>query len=202
MLPVIQRRACAAFASLPAEPREEAAQEATCLALAAFVRLVRRGRGHVATAGTLVKWAVLHVRAGRQMGTPANRHDVTSLCSQRVHGHRVERLDRHDPDDGSWLEAIAVDHRTSVPDQAAFRVDFPAWLATLPPRDRRLVVVLALGHSTTEAALAFGVTAARVSQKRREFAQQWERFHRPQGRCVLDRTVLDASRSCNGERVV
>ena len=40
--------------------------------------------------------------------------------------------------DGVVAAALAVDPKTRVPEQAAFRMDFPAWLAGLPERKRAL----------------------------------------------------------------
>ena len=65
-----------------------------------------------------------------------------------------------------------------VPDQAAFRCDFPAWLATHSLRNRRIAEALAVGHSTSEVARRFRVSAGRVSQLRGELRASWLEFHR------------------------
>jgi len=72
---------------------------------------------------------------------------------------------------------MVEDRQTPVPDQVAFRIDFPAWLAIHPRRDRRIAETLAVGHSTTEAAKRFHVSAGRISQKRRDFHASWQTFH-------------------------
>ena len=51
-------------------------------------------------------------------------------------------------------ERLQDNTRTPVPDQAAFRLDFPPFLASLSERDRRLAAYLALGHSAVAAAAA------------------------------------------------
>jgi hypothetical protein len=66
-----------------------------------------------------------------------------------------------------------------VDEQVAFRLDFPAWLLTLARRDRRLVEGMALGHRTADLARRFRLSAGRVSQMRREFKQDWDRFTAP-----------------------
>jgi len=63
-----------------------------------------------------------------------------------------------------------------VPDQAAFRVDFPAWLARLSRRDLRIAERLAAGRSTSEVARQVGLSAARISQKRHELHASWQAF--------------------------
>jgi DNA-binding NarL/FixJ family response regulator len=87
------------------------------------------------------------------------------------------RLDRYDPVEGCWREAVVEDYRTPVADQAWFRIDFPAWLKTLPRRDRKIAKALAEGHRTTDVARRFGLSMARISQLRRELYDSWQQFH-------------------------
>jgi hypothetical protein len=78
---------------------------------------------------------------------------------------------------GSALEeALHENRRTPVPEQVVFRLDWPAWLSTLPARDQDLLHSLALGSTTLAAAHQFRLSPARVSQKRREFRTGWEQF--------------------------
>jgi hypothetical protein len=63
-----------------------------------------------------------------------------------------------------------------VPDQVAFRCDFPVWRRTRNARDRRLIDDLMVGERTHEVAERYGLSPARVSQLRREFHADWERF--------------------------
>jgi hypothetical protein len=78
---------------------------------------------------------------------------------------------------GGWWRDLALDRRGRVDEQAAFNIDFPAWLATLPAVKRRVAEKLARGHGTGEAARVTGVSAGRVSQLRRELADSWFDFH-------------------------
>ena len=43
-----------------------------------------------------------------------------------------------------------------MPDQAAFRCDSPAWLKTLPDRDRQIAKTLSTGKETSKTAKQFG----------------------------------------------
>jgi hypothetical protein len=63
-----------------------------------------------------------------------------------------------------------------VPEQVSFRIDFPAWRLTPSDRDRRLIDDLMLGERTLDVADKHGLTAGRVSQLRRDFKQDWDRF--------------------------
>src|SRR5262249_40435803 len=66
--------------------------------------------------------------------------------------------------------------RLTSPDQVAFRIDFPRWLAGLAARDRHAVQDLALGHRTEVVARKYGVTPGAVSHRRRDFHRAWQRF--------------------------
>ena len=76
----------------------------------------------------------------------------------------------------SAIEAVVEDHRTPVPDQVAFRCDFPSWLHSLPVRNRRIARALSVGHTTGEVAKRFNVSPGRISQLRQEFQRAWEEF--------------------------
>jgi FixJ family two-component response regulator len=71
---------------------------------------------------------------------------------------------------------VIEDHRTPVPDQAAFRIDFPTWLGLLSNRDRRIAEELAMGQATSQVAQELGITSARISQKRQELRASWQVF--------------------------
>ena len=77
----------------------------------------------------------------------------------------------------SWRELLVDGRQINPADLAASRIDFPAWLATLPPRSRAIAEALAAGDTTGDVAARFGVTPARVSQLRRKFERDWDTFH-------------------------
>ena len=66
--------------------------------------------------------------------------------------------------------------RTPPPAQAAFRLDFPRWLAQLGDRNRRIAEDMMLGETTLELASRHRMTPGRVSQLRREFHAEWSAF--------------------------
>lgn len=177
LLPVIVNYVRPAFRELGPEAKAEAVQEAVANALVAYSRLVEQGRESVAFATVLAKFAIAQVRSGRQVGGRLNIKDISSKYCQQRKGVRLGRLDRFDPQENCWQEAVVEDYRTPVLDQVAFRFDFPAWLQTLPPRDRKIARALAAGERTTDLAARFGVSLARISQLRREFERSWLAFH-------------------------
>ncbi|MEK6236668.1 MAG: hypothetical protein N2C14_18320 [Planctomycetales bacterium] len=84
---------------------------------------------------------------------------------------------RQDERTGRWVEFVVEDDRTPVPDQAAFRLDFPVWLESLSERNREIAEEMAMNESTKDLARRHRVSPARVSQLRREFKDSWEAFH-------------------------
>jgi hypothetical protein len=177
MLPAIENCARVAFRHLRAEARDDAIQEVIDNALLAYVRLVEQGKTDVAYPTVLAKFGIAQYYDGRRVGGHLNVRDVLSQYAQRIKRFVVERLDRFNEEEGEWKEAVVEDHQTPVPDQVAFRIDFPAWLAILPRRDHRIAQTLAMGHSTGTVAKRFHVSDGRISQKRRELHDSWREFH-------------------------
>ena len=112
--------------------------------------LADSGRG--AYPAVLARCGVLRVKDGRKVVGGQNGRDVLSPYCQRRKNIAVERLDRFDKESGEWIEAIVEDARTPVPDQVAFRIDFPAWLCLQTKRNRRIAEALAVGHTNGQVA--------------------------------------------------
>ena len=103
--------------------------------------------------------------------------DVLSPLAQRRKGFAVGKLPDCSTLDGSPLdEALRDNIHSPVDEQACFRLDFPAWRASRAERDRRILDELMLGERTLDVAARHGITAARVSQLRRELHDDWEFF--------------------------
>ena len=177
MLPDIRRNALIAFRDLDPEAKAEAVQEVTANAFVAFARLAELGKVNVAYPSVLAKYGIAQCRDGRRVGGQLNVNDVLSSYAQRRKGFSVERLDKYDRAQSGWM-AIAVEDRHATPaDIAAIRLDFAAWLDSLPIRKRRLAETLAVGETTSAVAHRFGVSPSRVSQLRRQLDDSWEQFH-------------------------
>ncbi|MHB1037112.1 MAG: hypothetical protein ACYC35_20730 [Pirellulales bacterium] len=175
--PAIRRQAELSFRSFPPCHREEAVAATVALALASYLRLVEQGRQDVIFPSALARYAAAQVRAGRNLGGKLNCHEVLSHYAQRKKDFAVERLDRRDRHTGKWIAVAVEGHRMPVPDQAAFRIDYPRWLGSLSRRDRQVAKALSLGYSTQEVAGRFRISPARISQLRHELHGSWERFH-------------------------
>jgi hypothetical protein len=132
----------------------------------------------------LADFAVRAVRAGRRLCGQLKPKDVLSERAQRRHGFRVQSLPLstrtcHEELNGlggqrhldAYEERLHDNTRTPPDEQAAFRIDFPAWLTTRTERDRRIINDMAVGEGTNHLARRFGLSPARVSQLRREYSQ-------------------------------
>ncbi len=176
MLPEIRKQANFAFRRVPLDAREELIQEVVAQAYGLFVRLCQRRKLGLVYATPLTQFAIKKVRAGRRLGSRANSQDVMSPSAAVAKGFAIERLERFNARTGQWREAL-VEDRTAGPAQIAMtRLDFDTWLSTLSNRDRQLAEKLALGETTGCVARTFQISAARVSQLRRELCANWHRF--------------------------
>ena len=177
MLPRIRQYAHVAFRHLREEAREEAIAETIANSLVAYVRLFEQGKVDLAYPTVLARYAVAQIHGGRKVGNRLNTRELLAEAAQKRHRFVVERLDRFDKYSGEWIEATIEDTHTPVPDQAAFRCDFPAWLATRSPRNRKIAEALAVGHTTSEVARQFKLSTGRISQVRGELRASWLKFH-------------------------
>ena len=177
MLPAIEQQAAHRLRNYPQSEREELIAEVVALAFCMFVTLAKRGRIDLAFPTPLAAYGCRQALTGRRAGASLNVNDVTSRHCQQRKRIRVEGLDRFDTQHGEWREAVVEDHHTPVPDQVAFRCDFPEWLKTLSRRDRRIAETLASGEGTTKTAKRFKVSPGRISQLRKQLLDAWQAFH-------------------------
>jgi hypothetical protein len=175
LLPLIGKIARHAFRGMPGDEREEAVQEVIANCFVAYARLVQRGKEDVAFATPLARYGIAQFRAGRRVGSTLNRGDLTSTYCQQQHEVVLESL-FHRCQSGRWEELVVEDKRSTPADIAVTRIDFRAWLRRLDRRKRTAAKLLASGAATNEAARQLRVSPARVSQLRRELAENWAVF--------------------------
>jgi hypothetical protein len=176
MLPVIRKYANHAFQYRDSEAREDAVHEVIANAVVAFARLVQLDKADLAYPTVLARYGVAQLRGGRRVGNRRRVSEVLAEYAQRKKGFVVESLDCFHKESGQWLEALVEDTRTPVPDQVAFRIDFPAWLNSQTKRNRRIAEALAVGSTTGEVARRFKLSSGRISQLRNQFHQSWREF--------------------------
>jgi hypothetical protein len=170
--------------------KEEAIQECVSLAWKWYISLSERGKDVTQFPMVFVYLVVKAVRCGRRFCGQEKAHDVLSSQAQRRHGFTVESLpistrtafeDLYAAPHGqrhldAFEERLQDNTQTPVPDQVQFRIDFPAWLQTLTARERRLIRAMAQNERTKDLSRRFEVSAARISQLRREFELGWTSY--------------------------
>ncbi len=178
ILPRIRLHAEIHFRNLSSGPeRDDAIAETIALSWRWFQRLVQRGKDPCQFASTLARYAARAVTSGRRVCGQERPNDAFSCRAQRKHGFSVGIL-AEDPTMADELIREALRENTVSPvfDQVCFRLDFRSWIKLLSDRDRRIVLEMTEGHRTQHLARKFGVSAARVSQLRRKFYDDWTRF--------------------------
>jgi hypothetical protein len=177
VLPAVQTVAQIRFRKLPAERREDAIQEAIASACVSYRLLAAQGRLHEAHPGSVADYAVKFVRNGRHVGGHQDAaRDALSPIAQRRHRFCAAGIDRYDRKTEEWRQVAIADRKASIPDLAAFRIDFAQWLKGLTHRDRLIVASLARGDHTSAVADRFGLTPGRISQLRRKYEHLWLTF--------------------------
>jgi hypothetical protein len=173
MLPRIHRRAAYHLRRLPRKDRAEAIEEVVASAFVSYVRLTKRGKSDLAYAGPLARYGASQYLSGRRVGCRMNTHDVSSVYCQRRKRIMVEQLDHFDEPTSEWEQLVVEDKHSTPAEVAATRVDFRAWLESLPVRTRHVAETLATGEATSHVARMFGCSASRISQLRRELYHAW-----------------------------
>ena len=157
--------------------KEELLAELRGLAWKWYVGLVRRGKNVLAFVSALAMYAARAVQFGSRVCGHERKQEVLSPVAQRLRHFTTVKLPDFGTLDGNPLEEALHDNTASpVPEQVAFRLDFPAWLTSLSHRDRDLVTDMGLGERTLDLANKYGCSPGRISQKRRAFADDWKRF--------------------------
>jgi hypothetical protein len=173
ILPIVEGYARRVFAWCSPEERDERTAEAVALAFVGYTSLVRRGRDREVTAWSLAFIAARRVKSGRHVGSSQDK--ATDVMTKR-NGCTVLRYGTMRDLPSELHEALAENARSPVPEQAAFRIDFPEFLAKQPGKKRRVATLLAVGNRATDVARTIGVCPSRVTQIRRELCQDWQSF--------------------------
>jgi hypothetical protein len=156
--------------------KDDAVQEMVALTWRWHLRLAEKGRDATLFPTALATYAARAVKSGRRLCGQEKAKDVLSPLAQQHRGFAVGKLpDFETLSDNPVAEALH-DNTKSPPDEAiCFKLDFTAWLASLTERDRSIEDLM-LGERTLDVADKYDVSPGRISQKRREFCQDWQRF--------------------------
>jgi hypothetical protein len=155
-----------------------------------FRRLAQRGKDARHFVSTLATYAARAVRCGGRVCGQLKIKDVLSEWAQQRHGFRVESLPTstrtsHEFSYGTvhgqrrldtFEERFQDNTQTPVVEQVCFRIDWPTWLKTRTERDQRIIEDMARDERTLDIAHKYNISPARVSQLRREYHDDWQRF--------------------------
>jgi hypothetical protein len=178
VLPRVLSHGRVCFRGLPCPHRqEEAIAEMIGLAWQWHLRLAEKSEDATRFPTALATYAAQAVRSGCRLIGQERTQDVLSPLAQQRHRFTVRRLpDFESLSDNLLTEALA-DNTQSPPDAiACFKLDFTAWLARLTKRNRRIALDLLIGERPLAVAGKYGLSAARISQLRRAFCQNWQAF--------------------------
>ena len=176
VMPRVSYLARRRFAYMQREQREDAVAEAIAAGFMAYLSMKRRGRLNLISTVGFARNAVSHVVAGRHVGGSQAGGDVMSELGRRRHGCSVQSFDAESVDNTEgcgWLHEAVAAHQTPVPEQVAIRVDGGRWLASLNTRERWMIEELAAGEMAVKVAKHFGISPARLSQLRKQWADSW-----------------------------
>jgi hypothetical protein len=191
ILPRVELHGRIYFRFFPPHKREDMIQEMRALAWQWLLRLRQRGKDPAEFMKAFTTLLTRAVLSGRRLVGLLKAKDVMNPFTQKRLGFQVETFPispriSHErlyaiPNGQELHDAFEERHRdnnttTTVPDQVQFRIDWPAWLATLTGRERRMIRVMAKNESTKDLARQFELSPARISQKRSEFRDEWLRF--------------------------
>lgn len=157
-----------------------------------LVRLAERGKDGFRFPMVLANYAARAVNSGRRVCGQLKPNDVLSERAQQRHSFIIESLPistrasyenlyslpHGQEHQDTWEERLRDNTQTPVPDQVAFRSDFPSWLRTLTARERRIIRAMAQNERTKDLSRQFELSPARISQMRREFMEDWKRYCR------------------------
>ncbi|MFO0825903.1 MAG: hypothetical protein U0792_22755 [Gemmataceae bacterium] len=159
------------------DSREDAICETVALCWVWYIRLVQKGRNPAEFISALARYGVRAVSSGRRACGQERANDCLSRHGQQFRRPMESRPSRtRIPDDNVIEDALCDNTQTPVPDQVQFRCDFGDWEGQLPTVKQQLVKGLALGHRTTDLATEFQLSAGRISQLRKELAEDYATF--------------------------
>ncbi len=126
----------------------------------------------------LADYACRAVKSGRKVAGSITINDVLNEINQARKGYCICKLPDYSTESTNPLAEALTDNTVSeIPDQVAFRLDFPEYRDTYSERDQQVMDDMMLGHRTIDLAEKYKMSQGRISQLRREFYEGWDRFH-------------------------
>jgi hypothetical protein len=180
IFPQIERHALFAFRGVKDPGRfDDCVQETLAICWLWCCRLWEKGKDAREFPTTLAGYATRQVRSGRRFaGGKLGLKDALNPVAHATQGFTTQSLPEHQSTaaPAPWMEQLVDQPGSRVAELAAFRIDFPEWLATLSGRNRGIAEDMAVGDTTQEVSGRYQVSPGRVSQLRREFRDDWLAF--------------------------
>jgi hypothetical protein len=177
MVPAIEKMAQAMFKPFIRMERQEFVAETVGIAWKYCLSLVRRGKRPQDFVLALARFAAKAVLAGRRTAGGFNSRELAQRGQVRANAPRLVSLNSRRTRTSPLWKDVLVESRAFPPaDVAATRLDFAVWRKTLSERQRQIVDQLIVGEQAQMIARQSGVSAARISQIRRELSASWQAF--------------------------
>jgi hypothetical protein len=191
VLPRIERHARIVFRYIKCwHTKQDKIQEVRSLTWKWIRRLNKLGKKWWHFIAPLGCYACRAVKSGRKVAGMISAKDVLNEITQAKRGFMVQGLPHStatafeqmyakphgQQHQDAFEERLQDNTMTPVPEQVAFRIDFPAWRKTRTLRDRRLMDDMMAGHRTKNLAQKHRMSEGRISQLRRDFHEDWHRF--------------------------
>src|SRR5262245_52258264 len=137
--------------------KDDCIAEVVAVAWKWFRRLAERGKDATQFVSALARLAAKAVRSGRRLVGMLKAKDALNEQTQQRRSFRVSSLPNGTSLHGNIFdEALAENTISPVPEQVAFRLDFPAWRLSRSERDRRVIDELMRGERTLDVAKKHG----------------------------------------------
>jgi hypothetical protein len=165
--PEFRHKALHYFRDYTPEAKLEAVTNVMFLTWNYVSALVKRGKATDRLMLSTFCYGLKQTRAGRVTKTVKHSHSRELFDHEKRNGRAIVR--------GLHL-AYFIASEQDVPTVVSFRVDTPAWLASLSDRDRKRALDLSTGAKACDLAKRWGCSQALVSDVRRQLAKSYAEF--------------------------
>jgi len=173
--PRIHRIATLQHRALYGDQREDAVADTIAWAWWSYRNMALKGGDPDSVIGPIVRYSAKRVRGGQLIAGKPRVNDVMSRLSRQDGGHFVAALPGSEKEEVASEILDALEDRGAGPaEEAACRVDYADWLATLSDKQRALAQDLASGLSASQIAERRGVSGAAVRDMRQTLARAWD----------------------------
>ena len=158
------------------ERKDELIAEATALAWANYLQVLRDGRDPEPLISKMAHFAAMHAYRGGHLAGQERINDAMSRTAKDKRGVRVQALPFSDEEEvhPELLSALR-DHREASPaDEAASRIDHEERRKLWTDREREIADEMQAGFNTADVARKRGVSRTRIWQQREDMKAKAE----------------------------